>query len=561
MPYADKKQYKNPAIPKGGGVLPSTQKALRAPIRGPGFMQMDAAATARQPKFGSPDIPVTGQADYKRQAAQQMAMGAAATAEPATRAKAAEGMMSRSVAGAPPITTPALTVPIAFTAAQPAATPAGVTEVVPGAVERITGGAQKPGGEELPQAAPVKEDPLMVKEEQQVGAGQPAPVEGGVALEAQEEETGMTVANAQAGILKDEEGDFWQDGEKLEKSYDDEGNWNGYFTAGGQFYDKNGKPSETGDVAGGATGVESHPMKLKIKFQGWALDYLSKETGISEEDVADMVQNIENASVDQMHRMAQTMASRGMGASGLIQLGMGDIHAQALEAILTVHFEAKKVNAQADAEKFKTIAALYGGILSDENRIAVAREVERAKAKESSEIMDMQKWENFQVHMKNYMDSQDADGWAKGAFARAQQYYADNKHLGWEELNAGASKYMKKTTGGKMDFTYTSDEEGGGEGGEGGEGGQLHDIDEEMWGAVYNQAYSQFARWSEPNTPGGMKDLLNPESFFHESAVNHVISNFIFSMEANGIDYGTKEQAADYVRQMIKKQHYPSWEG
>ena len=561
MPYADKKQYKNPAIPKGGGVLPSTQKALRAPIRGPGFMQMDAAATARQPKFGSPDIPVTGQADYKRQAAQQMAMGAAATAEPATRAKAAEGMMSRSVAGAPPITTPALTVPIAFTAAQPAAapteaqpvtaptpvtdvtaTPEGVTEAKP-AYDPSTGYLTDMKAGEVADAHKEAYDEAIgqgYSEEQAQAAGAFA------AAQVESKTAGMTKKEGSETLYTDDEGNVWYSGEKdflegkdpekLEKSYDDEGNWNGYITAGGQYVDKQGKPMESGDV-GGATGLGEHPKQEKIQFREWAFEHIMGDKwGVTDEELDGMIQNIENASVDQMHRMAQTLASRGMGASGLVNVGMGDIWSEAMTAITTLQAEVKKFNAEQFSKKMDTIAALYGSILSDENRIAVARIGEDAKKREFDARMEADDLQSMSALKANVNTDFGGKGMTMEAQNKLWAFYADNKdEMSLDEIWAKASAQLYEGEDGKVHWKEAVEP--------GAQPWKESDEDYDDWDSYMSYAWS----------PSGQQvfDLdADPGSDYIATFVGSSVNKFINEMADAGITV-TKQQAIEFMKEWL----------
>ena len=446
MPYVDKKQYKNPAIPKASGVLPTYEKASRAPARGPGIMQMNAAAEARQPKKGTPPIPDTGAPAHRQQAAEGMLARDAGPAPRAdTRAQAAKSLFDKSVAGAPPVTPMAAPVGAVYSQQQPAGyvvpmmTPAqmqqGLLAPVQGAsIPTGMSGAQKPGSQTKPEA--------------EEGEGPLAPLGGVFAAMKQLQEEGPTPP---VEVTTGDDGQTYIGDLAVQATYDENGNFSGYVDADGGFYGKDG--ARAGDVPGGHFVSEEHPKKAQIEFYKQIKSWLGEKTGISDAELDSMLTNIENQGIDQMHRVSQQLAARGLGRSGMLGVGMGQAYSQMLSAMLDTQFKTKEFNATQQAQKFQTVAAMYSGMMSDDAKKYIAEMKDKFDA-EQVKNQKLSEWRaDFSTEvLGNFLETRQADP-ADGLEAKVWAFYSENvdKYDSVEELIAAATAKLGVRDSGKKD--------------------------------------------------------------------------------------------------------------
>jgi hypothetical protein len=101
------------------------------------------------------------------------------------------------------------------------------------------------------------------------------------------------------------------------------------------------------------------------------VDLMSSQTGISKEELNSQLQGLENASVEQMAVLAQQMAARGLSFSGLAGAGMANIAAASMQAMVDLQYEHSKLALQDKIERAKMFMAMYGTMLSEEDRIKI----------------------------------------------------------------------------------------------------------------------------------------------------------------------------------------------
>lgn len=376
MPMYDKKAYKNPRLPRGGEVTAGTSLP-QAPARAGGMLQAAAQARARQPKRGAPSIPET----------QTMAPKAMA-APPAAQAPKA-GPVSVNVYGAPS-TAPAAVDPKKQAAQNVYAKVAGQGQEMkgsemPGApgMSSLPGGdagsaqffgdddapgAQKPpagfvaggdGGDVLPPEDDMQEDPEQDPGSKYAGSVDPEDLPAGELItdvkpdnyadyyeDADPEDT-APAENTLITDIKPGQGDYAP------------GEYPEYVTE---------KPQFAYGYGHGDTDQAKIEHQKNVKMFS---DYLSEKTGIPEEELQGQLAQVQMGSAEQMAKFAQQMAARGVGASGLVGQGMGQIASQAVATMANIRFENAKLAIDEKLNKMKAGMALHGQMMSEQNRMEI----------------------------------------------------------------------------------------------------------------------------------------------------------------------------------------------
>jgi hypothetical protein len=388
MAMYEKKAYKNPKIAGSPGQIASAgQQAPSAPPRAGGMMQMAALARLKQPKPGQPPIPVTKPFD-PRQRPSGATAGPAPAYDPAKQA-AAKRILSaggKAMGGGPQV--PGMNQ--VLTSLEPGT---GITPAYAGGIDAVGTPVGDIGGLE----APFQYDILKAEGSGQGGdmpvvpAEEPEPTEGGIKPkfdEAPEDSpwitgdwTGTGVEDAEKILAAgqstaDEEAQavvdaFTQEAESkgFKPLVDDFGNQIGWTDTFGNQYDAKGDPLVWDDEPQTDTEYKSDNLTKQVVDQ--MFDYLGEETGISKEELAGQISQLKMASSEQIADFAQQMAARGMGASGLLGQGMGQIASQTVGAIANLRFENAKLAIDEKLNKMKAYMAMYGQGLSEENRMAI----------------------------------------------------------------------------------------------------------------------------------------------------------------------------------------------
>ena len=179
--------------------------------------------------------------------------------------------------------------------------------------------------------------------------------------------------------------------------------------------------------------VEAKTAKVKEKVEPWLWDYMGQSLGIDEEQIAGQIEQLKMAESDELAQFAQQMAARGMGASGLVGAGMGQIVSSTMAAMANVRFEAAKVAVEDRLNRIKAYMSFYGNMLSEEIRAAMQEE------------MNSLGWAQFDYEQQQ---GRVADSWmrlANWAATNGAKHYEEgvvaeiNKHL--HTVNPNTGKY------------------------------------------------------------------------------------------------------------------------
>jgi len=197
----------------------------------------------------------------------------------------------------------------------------------------------------------------------------------------------------------------------------------GWKNEAGQFYDMSGKPHE--DSGGGITEElfkEKFPGKHTYaqtmdKFSEW----LNQKTGIPKEELEGQIAQVYMQSSDQIAKFANMMAARGVGASGLMGAGMGQIASQAVAAVANIKFENEKLKIEEKLNKMKTAAALAGQYMSEENRMKIFEEMSALDKEKFAWTQKQDEEANFWADLNDTTALLQAkNGWDDSALAKAQ---------------------------------------------------------------------------------------------------------------------------------------------
>ena len=176
-------------------------------------------------------------------------------------------------------------------------------------------------------------------------------------------------------------------------------------------------------------------------------DWLNQSTGIPEDVLQGQIAQVHMQSSDQIAKFANMMAARGVGASGLMGAGMGQIASQAVAAIANIKFENEKLKIEEQLNKMKTAAALAGQWMSEENRMKIFEHMNKL----DQEKFDWQKQQdenaNFWADLNDTAALLQAEeGWEAGALGKAQEA----QEAGWSASEV--QKYLYVNDDDKVDW-------------------------------------------------------------------------------------------------------------
>jgi hypothetical protein len=412
-------------------------------------------------------------------------------------------------------------------------------------------GAQKPGSQ--------------IKSEAEEGEGPLAPLGGVFAAMGQLQEEGPTPTVEEKGfdVTTGDDGQTYIGNLPVQATYDENGNLSGYVDADGDYYDRDG--ARAGNVPDGHLVSEEHPKKAQIEFYNQVKSWLGEKTGISDAELDSMLTNIENQGIDQMHRVSQQLAARGMGRSGMIGVGMGQAYSQMLSAMLDTQFKTKEFNATQQAQKFQTVAAMYSGMMSDDAKKYIAEMKDKFDA-EQVKNQKLSEWRaDFSTEvLGNYLEGRQADP-ADGLEAKVWAFYSENvdKYDSVEGLIAAAIARLGERDSGDKDasgkpitevyWTDPAPSAPQGDEGEGGEGGGSGDTIPSGW---LDEASGFMS--SKVNTTGpaagsyqyGMKSLRKKET---QAEQLDTMANGLKEWMQNKGAAISLEAARDYIIEWLKE--------
>ena len=183
-------------------------------------------------------------------------------------------------------------------------------------------------------------------------------------------------------------------------------------------------PGAYGDIPEQAKKVmdqaEWDAMSMSQKMESQLSDYLAQATGIPEEQLQGQIAQLQMASSDQMAKFAQQMAAHGVGASGLVGQGMGQIASQTLGAIANLRFENAKLALDERLNKMKAYMGMYGQMMSEENRMAIFDKMNELEQTKFGYQQEQDRIESDWNEVANLPALMQADGgWDSDAWAWA----------------------------------------------------------------------------------------------------------------------------------------------
>ena len=197
--------------------------------------------------------------------------------------------------------------------------------------------------------------------------------------------------------------------------------------------------------------------EMRETLEPWLYDLMASEIGIPEEEIAGQIEQLKMASSDELAKFAQQMASRGMGASGLVGAGMGQIQSSTLAAMANVRFEAAKVAVEDRLNRLKSYLAFYGNMLSDEARNDLQQQINDL----ANDQFDYQKQQDriadSWMQLANWAASVGAKAYDVGALSKIWDMLhtinpATGEYYTWEEVQKELSTTAKVENG--VSVTY-----------------------------------------------------------------------------------------------------------
>ena len=489
MAYQDKGGYKNPQIPKprdAEGAPPAGLSSPVAPSRGNGLMGRAAAARVRQTKPGQPPIPsppVVQQQEQRQKLApvvdpgqrkddierERIRLGQQTEqrkraeeqrkrADSNYRLQALQGLAGKgSTMAAQGLSTPAAGVGMEYNpmAAQAPASPYAYQME----------GAEKPTSTS-PQAGP---SPFSPSDEEEKKKQESSYAQIAEKLKEQgwtEQEDGTLAPPSESQRLPDDSErspEEWgkKAGTVQEKNfYNKEGELVGYYKDG-KFYHKSGKGwtegnegwanmyeslvqsgefTESGEVTSGDLAAKGMVHQAVDKMSSW----LEKQTGIPEEQLKGQIAQVHMQSADQIAKFANMMAARGVGSGGLMAAGMGQIASQTVAAISNIRFENEKLKIEEQLNKMKTMAAMAGQFLSEENRMEIFEKMNALEQRKQAWLEKQDTISNTWADLNDYIALLGGDGWHHETLAWVTKQI-DNGVPHWE-----IAKYIRVMDGNKI---------------------------------------------------------------------------------------------------------------
>lgn len=178
----------------------------------------------------------------------------------------------------------------------------------------------------------------------------------------------------------------------------------------------------------GIEGLQDQVKETTAKGTLAALTTPLSEYGFSPDELAAQEDQIIRQAAEAKAKLAQQMAGRGLGGSGLEIAGLGNVDVGALSAVTDLQTENKALQIESRLNEIKTFLGAYGDQLDNETRIKLAQEA-----------ADLQK-EMFEYDKEQQAQS-DKHTLLNNALAQigAEQWDPDALAWAYDQLDAGAS--------------------------------------------------------------------------------------------------------------------------
>jgi len=177
----------------------------------------------------------------------------------------------------------------------------------------------------------------------------------------------------------------------------------------------------------GIGGLQDQVKETTAKGALAALTTPLSEYGFSPEEMKAQEDQIIRQAAEAKAKLAQQMAGRGLGGSGLEIAGLGNVDVGALSAITDLQTENKALQIESRLNEIKTFLGAYGAQLDDETRKELA-----------AEAADLQK-EMFEYDKEQQAEA-DAHTVLNNAIAQIGADKWDPEALAWayDQIDAGA---------------------------------------------------------------------------------------------------------------------------
>ena len=201
----------------------------------------------------------------------------------------------------------------------------------------------------------------------------------------------------------------------------------------------------------------SPTTEVRKTLEPWLYDLMASEIGIPEEEIAGQIEQLKMASADELAKFAQQMASRGLGASGLVGAGMGQIQSSTLAAMANVRFEAAKTAVEDRLNRLKSYLAFYGNMLSDEARMAMQNEINQLAFDQFDYQKQQDRIADSWMQLANWAALQGAKGFEGDALSKMWDMLhtvdpATGEYYTWEDVQKKLGTIVKTENG--VSVTY-----------------------------------------------------------------------------------------------------------
>ena len=358
------------------------------------------------------------------------------------------------------------------TATQPAMTPININVGAPQVNEpRVEAAKALAKEEEVTYGAPEGgwESMGYLSDMQAVGgggAGKPADAEEPATEEEAVETAAISGEETQAAIEKaNENGEGWQLGMLIQAQNAGEDLNPEQKALLDKYGVYTGPPPGAGDFA---TDGEDAPLEgvgaatdavtsAKEMVEPWLYEYMSSDLGISETDISNQIEQLKMASSEEIAKFAQQMASRGMGASGLVGAGMGQIQSSTMAAMANVRFEAAKLAVDDRLNRLKSYLATYGNMISTEAQLAMQSEINKLANDQFDYQQQQDRVADQWQSVANWAAAHGAKGYVGGTLDKVwDKMHSINPQTGeyytWDEISQHMGTVVRNESG--VDVIY-----------------------------------------------------------------------------------------------------------
>lgn len=178
----------------------------------------------------------------------------------------------------------------------------------------------------------------------------------------------------------------------------------------------------------GIEGLQDQVKETTAKGTLAALTTPLSEYGFTPEELAAQEDQIIRQAAEAKAKLAQQMAGRGLGGSGLEIAGLGNVDVGALSAVTDLQTENKALQIESRLNEIKTFLGAYGDQLDNETRIKLAQEAADLQKEMFEYDKGEQKESDRHTMLNNLIAQLGGEQWDPDALAWA-----------YDQLDSGAS--------------------------------------------------------------------------------------------------------------------------